>query len=107
MKRTYSQIDIDERRKIARWRTAGISVDIIPENLGRHRSTNFHELRRNVFDDRQYPELSGSFCVSPNEIARERRAKPRKLAGFSHLRRSVIERIVHGWPPQQIAGDAA
>ncbi|MFW8642027.1 hypothetical protein ACOJBO_01180 [Rhizobium beringeri] len=31
MKRTYSQIDMDERRKIARWRTAGISVDVIAE----------------------------------------------------------------------------
>jgi hypothetical protein len=26
MERTYSQIDMDERRKIARWRTAGMSV---------------------------------------------------------------------------------
>ncbi len=39
MKRTYSQIDMDERRKIARWRTAGISVDVIAEKLHRHRST--------------------------------------------------------------------
>jgi IS30 family transposase len=30
---------MDERRKIARWRTAGISVDLIAEKLGRHRST--------------------------------------------------------------------
>ncbi|PYE25728.1 hypothetical protein C8J32_10344 [Rhizobium sp. PP-CC-3A-592] len=28
MKRTYSQIDLDERRKIARRRTAGLSVDV-------------------------------------------------------------------------------
>ncbi len=45
MKRTYSQIDMDERRKIARWRTAGISVDVIAEKLHRHRSTIFRELR--------------------------------------------------------------
>ena len=44
MKRTYSQIDMDERRKIARWRMAGISVDVIAEKLGRHRSTIFREL---------------------------------------------------------------
>ncbi|MBY3202436.1 helix-turn-helix domain-containing protein, partial [Rhizobium laguerreae] len=49
MKRTYSQIDIDERRKIARWRTAGVSVDVIAEKLHRHRSTIFRELRRNTF----------------------------------------------------------
>ena len=59
MERTYSQIDMDERRKIARWRTAGISVDVIAEKLGRHRSTIFRELRRNAFTDSQMPELNG------------------------------------------------
>ncbi len=39
MKGTYSQIDMDERRNIARWRTAGVSVDAIADKLGRHRST--------------------------------------------------------------------
>ncbi len=104
MKRTYSHIDMDERRKIARWRTAGIGVGVIAEKLGRHRSTIFRELRRNGFEDRQHPDLSGYFCVTATEIARERRAKLRKLARFSHLRQSVIERILHGWSPQQIAG---
>ncbi|WP_271899725.1 IS30 family transposase, partial [Candidatus Phyllobacterium onerii] len=104
MERTYSQIDMDERRKIARWRTAGISVDVIAEKLGRHRSTIFRELRRNAFTDSQMPELNGYYCVTANDMARDRRAKLRKLARFSHLRQSVIERIMHGWSPQQIAG---
>lgn len=34
MDRTYSHIDLDERRKIARWRMAGLGVDIIAEKLG-------------------------------------------------------------------------
>ncbi|CDM63124.1 hypothetical protein LPU83_pLPU83d_1754 (plasmid) [Rhizobium favelukesii] len=96
MKRTYSQIDMDERRKIARWRTAGISVDVIAEKLHRHRSTIFRELRRNTFEDREMPDLKGYYCVMANDTARERRAKLRKLARFSHLRQSVIERIMHG-----------
>jgi IS30 family transposase len=104
MKRTYSQIDLDERRKIARWRTAGISVDVIAEKLHRHRSTIFRELRRNAFEDGEMPDLNGYYCVMANDVARERRAKLRKLARFSHLRQSVIERIIHGWSPQQIAG---
>ncbi|RWD96669.1 MAG: hypothetical protein EOS76_38285, partial [Mesorhizobium sp.] len=36
MRHTYSQIDLDERRKIERWRQAGVSVDAIAEKLGRH-----------------------------------------------------------------------
>jgi IS30 family transposase len=104
MRHTYSQIDMDERRRIARWRAAGLSATVIAEKLGRHRSTIFRELKRNAFEDPQMPELSGYYCVTANEMARERRAKLRKLARFSHVRQSVIERIMHGWSPQQIAG---
>lgn len=59
MNRTYSHIDIDERRKIARWRMAGLTVGIIAEKLGRHRSTNFREIRRNMFIDEVVPDLNG------------------------------------------------
>jgi len=75
MRRTYSQIGLDERRKIARWRTAGLSVAVIAEKLGRHRSTIFREVRRNTFVDRQIPDLSSYYCVTAHEMACERRAK--------------------------------
>lgn len=39
-----------------------------------------------------------------HDMACERRAKLRKLARFSRVRQSVINRIKHGWSPQQIAG---
>lgn len=104
MRGTYSQIDMDERRRIARWRAAGLSATVVAEKLGRHRPTIFRELKRNAFEDPQMPDLSGYYCVTANEMARERRAKLRKLARFSHVRQSVIERIMHGWSPQQIAG---
>ena len=104
MKCTYSQIGLDERRKIARWRLAGLSIDAIAEKLGRHRSTIFREVRRNIFVDKEVPDLSGYYCVTAHQMACDRRLKLRKLARFSHVRQSVIERIVHGWSPQQIAG---
>ncbi len=37
-------------------------------------------------------------------MAGERLAKLRKLARYSQVRQSVIERIMHGFSPQQIAG---
>ncbi|MFB9910709.1 helix-turn-helix domain-containing protein, partial [Rhizobium paknamense] len=64
MVRTYSHIDLDERRKIARWRTADLSVEVIAEKLGRHRSTIFRELKRNMFVDKVVPDLSGYYCVT-------------------------------------------
>jgi IS30 family transposase len=49
MRSTYSHIDLDERRKIARGCIAGLSVEMIAEKLGRHRSTIFRENRRNTY----------------------------------------------------------
>jgi len=97
MQRTYSQLDLNDRRKLARWRGMGLSVDVIAEKLGRHRSTIFRELRRNAFNDKDWPELDGYHCVTAHDMARERRTRLRKLARFSHVRQSVIERIQHGW----------
>ena len=54
MRRTYSQIGFDERRKIARWRTAGLSVAVIAEKLGRRRSTIYRELRRALLSNDVY-----------------------------------------------------
>jgi|GEM_PF-1484397 len=104
MDRTYSHIDLDERRKIARWRMAGLGVDIIAEKLGRHRSTIFREIKRNMFVDKVLPDLSDCYCVTAHDMACERRAKLRKLVRFSHIRQSVIDRIMRGWSSQQIAG---
>jgi len=104
MKRTYSHIDMDERRKIARWRIAGLTVGIIAEKLGRHRSTIFREIQRNMFIDEVVPDLNGYYCVTAHDMACERRAKLRKLVRFSRVRQSVIDRIKHGWSPQQFAG---
>ncbi len=104
MERTYAHIDLDERRKIARWRAANLSVDIIAEKLGRHRSTIFRELKRNRSVDDQITDLTGYYCTAADQKARERRSKRRKLIRFDHLRQSVIKHISDGWSPQQIAG---
>jgi IS30 family transposase len=61
---------LDERRKIARWRAAGTSVDVIAEKLHRHRSTIFRELRRNTFEDAQMSDLNDYYCVMANGMAR-------------------------------------
>jgi IS30 family transposase len=107
MKRTYSQISLDERRKIARWRHAGVAVDVIAEKLGRHRSSIFRELVRNKFEDAQMPDLAGYFCVVANGMAKQRRSRLRKLVRHPKLRAAIIERIKHGWSPEQIAGRLA
>ena len=104
MDRTYSHIDLDERRRIARWRAAKLSVDVIAEKLGRHRSTIFRELKRNQFNDDEIKDLNGYYCTIADQKCRERRSKQRKLIRYDQLRQSVIQHISDGWSPQQIAG---
>lgn len=89
MERTYAHIDLDERRKIARWRTAKLSVDAIAEKLGRHRSTIFRELKRNRFVDDQIMDLTGYYCTVADQKARERRTRQRKLLRYDHLRQNL------------------
>lgn len=69
MEHSYSHIDLDERRKIARWRTAGLIVDAIAEQLGRHRSTIFREIKRNTFVDKVVPDLTDYDCVIAHDKA--------------------------------------
>src|SRR5690606_39596988 len=107
MKRTYSHINLDERRKIERWHHAGVAVDVIAEKLGRHRSTIFREIARNKFEDVEMPDLAGYFCVTAHGKAKDRRSRHRKLVRHPTLRASIIERIKHGWSPDEIADRAA
>ncbi len=105
MKRTYSHIDMDERRKIARWRMAGLTVGIIAEKLGRHRSTIFREIRRNMFINEVVPDVNGYYCVTAHEIARARRAKLGKLVRFSRIRPTASDQAVAASP--RASGSAA
>lgn len=104
MERTYAHIDLDERRRIARCRTAKLSVEVIAEKLGRHRSTIFRELKRNQFNDDEIKDLTGYYCTIADQKSRERRSKQRKMIRFDQLRQSVVKHISDGWSPQQIAG---
>lgn len=69
MDRTYSHIDLDERRKIARWRTAKLSVDVIAEKLGRHRSTIFRELKLNQLTSSDQHQLCQAVANMWREIS--------------------------------------
>ena len=53
------------------------------------------------------PDLAGYFCVTAHRKAKDRRSRHRKLVRHPTLRASIIERIKHGWSPEQIAGRLA
>lgn len=91
IRRTYSHISLEERRKTKRWRVAKISDDVMAEKLGRHRSTVFRELRRNRFHVPVMPTVKGDFGVAADTIAKQHRHDRRKLVRFPDLRDANVE----------------
>ena len=103
MARTYSQLDLGERRTLFRLVEARRPVGEIAERLGRHRSTIYRELGRNRFRDGDRG-FCGYFPLTAQDLASRRRQRCRKLAADDGLRAHVVERLAAGWSPQQIAG---
>lgn len=105
MKTRYSQISLEERLKIERWRHVKVSIDEIAAKLGRHRSTIFRELKRNHFQDISMPKVVGYFAMAANLATQSRRSKKRKLIKHPALQQDVVNWIKNdGWTPEQIAG---
>src|SRR5215204_3196515 len=103
MARTYSQLDLDQRRTLFRLVEARRPVGEMAERLGRHRSTIYRELGRNRFRDGDRG-FCGYFPLTAQDLASRRRQRRRKLAADEGLRAHVVERLEAGWSPRQIAG---
>src|SRR5829696_8763198 len=103
MARSYRQLDLDQRRTLFRLVEARTPVGEIAARLGRHPSTVYRELGRNRFRDGDR-RFCGYFPLTPQDLARRRRQRRRKLIADEGLRAHVVERLEAGWSPQQIAG---
>jgi len=73
----YTQLSLEERRKIERWRHAKVSVNEMARVLKRHRSTIFREQKRNYFFDAALPKVVGYFGVAAHLTTRDRRTRQR------------------------------
>ena len=104
---SYGQLDLGERRRLSDLREKRVPVAEIATQLGRHRSTIYRELKRNRFVDQEMPELEGYYARIAQGFAAERRARLLKLVRHDQLRETVIERLIDGWSPEQIAGRLA
>jgi IS30 family transposase len=99
----YRHLDMDERRQIMKLRERKVPMSEIARLLGRHPSSLYRELTRNYFRD-QYPEFSGWYPWTANQLARRRRHRGRKLERDRELRCLVINKLEQHWSPEQIAG---
>lgn len=102
MGRKYSQLNLEDRERIAILKAEGKSIRQIGKELGKSHSTIIRELKRNAPPIRQGKYL-------PHK-AQERAKMKKVLAGWRpRLKRPLIESYVKyhlkmGWSPEQIAG---
>ena len=100
----YPHLSLEERRNIAKWRDAQMPIPEIADRLGRAPSTIYRELKRNVFDDTELPELNGYYAVNAQDMYERRRAIHRKMIVHPKLKVAIEDRLKAGWSREQIAG---
>ena len=100
----YTQLTLQERRKIEDWWHAKVPVAEMARVLKRHKSTIFREIKRNFWADDAFPKkYAGYFGMAAHQRAARRRSVQRKLIRHTDLCQQVIERLKKGWTPEQIA----
>lgn len=78
----YTQLTIQERRRIEDWWHAKVPVAEMARVLKRHKSTIFRELSRNHFSDESMPKHDGYYGAAAQLTTADRPARDRKLIKF-------------------------
>lgn len=104
MPRSHAALNIEERKILARLLHHKTRIVEIARILSRHRGTIYREIKRNWWHDTEVPEADGYWPVTAQQLAAGRRARNRKLVRQPELRDAVVDRLMAGWSPEQIAG---
>ncbi len=95
----YTQITIEERYMIARCRRAKMSVAEIAVMTGRHRSTIYREVTRNLGSGGRYR------CSKAQEMTNGRRSRSRRNRHFSQEELALVEGYLReDLSPEQVSG---
>ena len=104
MGRCYPHLNLEERRKLAKWLEAKIPIREIADNLRRAPSALYRERKRNHYRDAEIPQLNGYHAVNAQDKYEQRRAVHRKLIRYPDIMAAVRDGFDAGWSPEQIAG---
>ena len=96
MRITHTELTLREQRTIEDMLYAKMSV----QEIGRHCSTVYRDIKRNGFVDTELPQLNGYYCVVAQKMATRRRARRCKLVRLAGLRDAVIGQLKEGWSPE-------
>jgi transposase, IS30 family len=98
----YSQLSVQEWRKIENWWHAKVPVRDMARVLKRSKATIHREIKRNFFSGECMPKCDGHYGAAAHLMAADRQARLRKLVRYPQLLKRVIERLKNGWTPEQI-----
>ena len=94
----YNQLTPQERYTISSYRKAGLSVSQIAEEMGRHRSTIYREIKRHLRQGSYRPSWAVTRALT-------RRSKARRGFRYSEKELEIVKRLLGcKWSPEQISG---
>ena len=99
----YTQLSMQERRRIEDWWHAKVPVTQMARVLKRHKSTIFREIKRNFWADDAFPKkYAGYFGMAAHQRTQRRRSTQRKLIRYPELCQRIVSHLKDGWTPEQI-----
>src|SRR5262245_36076626 len=96
----YTHLSMKDRCLISTFLSMNSPVKIIAERSGRHRSTIYRELKRNIPrpEARYKPGIAHQMAIDRHPHA------PNKLDSNIELNKYVLEGLDNAWSPEQISG---
>jgi IS30 family transposase len=64
----HTELNLRERRTIEDMLNAKMSVGEIAAEIGRHKSTVYHEIKRNYYNDEEIPYLTGYAALRARQM---------------------------------------
>ncbi len=103
-KKHHTHLSLEERRQIYLMLGRKMSAVEIAKKLGRHHSTIYREINRNMYFEEDDHKMNGYYPLNAQEYYRRRRRSLQLFRRYPDLKAFVIEKIKEYWSPDQIAG---
>lgn len=96
-KKHHSHLSLDERRQIYLMLGRKISALEIAKKLGRHHSTIYREIDRNMYYEADDHKMNGYYPLTAQELYRRRRQSLQLFERYPRLKAFIIEKIKAYW----------
>lgn len=100
----HTKLTLPERKLLAVWKPAGLSVRECARRLNRHPSTVSRELKRNLFVGQEVRVYEPLYAQGKFEFRKAKAWTAKHPLKNSLVFAYVIEKLEAGWSPEQISG---